>query len=83
MAHKPASVNKFLKSAPLNPSLIITILLKSTLLSKFIFLAWIFKISYLPVESGKEIYIFLEILPGLKKAGSSDYGLFVQNTHFT
>ena len=72
MAVKPASVIKFLRSAPLKPSVYDTTLEKSTLLSNLTPFECMRKISKRAGASGNLIYIFLLILPGLTNAGSRD-----------
>lgn len=83
IAQRPASVSRFRRSAPLKPSLIWTMREKSHDESKFILRPCIFRISKRPTASGKFIWILRDIRPGRRNAGSSDCGLFVQNTHLT
>lgn len=87
----PASVQTFLKSAPLNSSHNFANYSKSTSPFVVIFLEWIFNISYLAYSLGNgistsnhyKINILLSNLPGLKSAGSKISGLLVAITTLT
>ena len=79
----PASVQIFLRSAPLKSSLNLATASKSTSPLIAIDLAWIFIISNLDYSFGNGISTFLSNLPGLSKAGSKTSGLLVAITTFT
>jgi hypothetical protein len=83
MANIPASVQTFLKSAPLNYSQILDNASKSISPWVVIDLEWIFKIYCLAASLGNGIYTFLSNLPGLKRAGSNISGLLVAITTLT
>ena len=76
-ANKAASLSKFSKSAPLNPTVLFAILESLILRANFLFLACTFSISSLPFTSGKLTVTCLSNLPGLNKAGSNTSALFV------
>lgn len=76
-----ASLQRFAISAPLNPGVKVASLLEYYSLvrfdSKLIFDKWTLKIYFLPYKSGKLISINLSNLPGLIKALSRRFCLFV------
>ena len=72
-----ASFNTFSSWAPEKPGVLLATASKETSLDNCLFLACTFKISSLPLTSGKETSICLSNLPGLNKAGSKTSTRFV------
>ena len=72
-----ASLSKFSRSAPLNPTLLVAIFSNDTEEANFLPLACTLRISSLPLASGKFTWTCLSKRPGLNNAGSSTSGLFV------
>ncbi|KAH3684675.1 hypothetical protein WICPIJ_004362 [Wickerhamomyces pijperi] len=79
MANIPASVQTDLNSAPVEFGHNLEINSHLISLSTLIALEWILKMLARPSKSGRENSTFLSILPGLKRAGSKVFGLFVAN----
>ena len=69
-ARMAASLSRFSRSAPVKPAVVLAVSARSTSSPRGLFLAWTFKISSLPLTSGRPTEIFLSKRPGLKMAGS-------------